>query len=68
MDEAQAHTPLDAGRANPYENPWHLLLQIDTDSAPDTDWGDTGRIYFLMREADLMRRDFSGVWAILQCT
>lgn len=49
-------------------NPWRLLLQIDTDAAPNTEWGDTGRIYFLIREADLMRHDVSNSWVVLQCT
>jgi len=47
---------------------WFLLLQMDTDGAPDTDWGDTGRIYFWMRSRDLAARNFSQTQLILQST
>ncbi len=47
---------------------WRLLLQIDTDDDGDSlIWGDCGRIYYLIRQRDLQRRDFSNVWLILQC-
>lgn len=68
LEEVQAPMPLEVGIANSKENPWRLLLQMDTDGGPDTDWGDTGRIYFLIHEDHLTRHDFSNVWAILQCT
>lgn len=70
LAEAREAGPMDeaTGAIEALDNPWRLLLQIDTDGAPNTDWGDTGRIYFLIREADLMRRDFSSTWAVLQCT
>ncbi|HEU5379018.1 MAG TPA: YwqG family protein [Ktedonobacteraceae bacterium] len=47
---------------------WLLLLQVDTDGAPHTDWGDTGRIYYWIRKQDALQRDFSQVQLILQCT
>jgi uncharacterized protein YwqG len=47
---------------------WQLLLQLDSDDAPDTEWGDTGRIYYGIRQQDLARQDFSQVHVILQCT
>ncbi len=46
---------------------WRLLLQLDTDDDAEMMWGDCGMIYFWVREADLRRRDFSGVWMVLQC-
>ncbi len=45
---------------------WRLLFQMDSDSIPDTDWGDTGRIYFWIRADELQRCDFSQVRLILQ--
>ncbi len=45
---------------------WCLLFQMDSDSIPDTDWGDTGRIYFWIRMDELQRCDFSRVRLILQ--
>ena len=47
---------------------WLLLLQVDSDGATNTDWGDTGRIYYWIRKQDALHRDFSQVQLILQCT
>jgi uncharacterized protein YwqG len=47
---------------------WQLLFQVDSDGVPDTEWGDTGRIYYWIRTRDLAKRDFSGVELRLQST
>jgi uncharacterized protein YwqG len=47
---------------------WRLLLQVDSEERTGMDWGDSGRIYFLIRYGDLRRRRFDNVWLILQCT
>ena len=47
---------------------WRLLLQIDTDEAAGMMWGDTGRIYFWIREQDARAGDFGKAWMILQCS
>ncbi len=47
---------------------WQLLFQMDSDGVPETEWGDTGRIYYWIRTHDLAKRDFSGVELILQST
>jgi uncharacterized protein YwqG len=46
---------------------WRLLFQVDSDESVRMMWGDCGRLYFWIRADDLRRRDFSGVWMILQC-
>lgn len=46
---------------------WMLLLQIDSDDAPGTMWGDTGCIYYWIRRDDLARRHFADTWLMLQC-
>jgi uncharacterized protein YwqG len=47
---------------------WRLLFQMDSDSIPNTNWGDTGRIYYWIRTKDLQECDFSQVQLILQST
>lgn len=46
---------------------WRLLLQVESDENAGMMWGDAGRLYFWIRIGDLLKRDFSRVWLILQC-
>ena len=46
---------------------WRLLFQLDSTSNPDFVWGDTGRLYFWVREQDAKTGRFDNVWTILQC-
>lgn len=48
-------------------NDWRLLLQIDTEDDLDLMWGDSGTIYYWIRERDARAGDFSKVWLVLQC-
>lgn len=47
---------------------WLLLLQLDSDEAAGTMWGDVGMLYFWIREDDLEQRRFERAWLSLQCS
>ncbi|WP_053485656.1 YwqG family protein [Lysinibacillus sp. FJAT-14745] len=46
---------------------WQLLLQLDSEDDLGYMWGDSGRLYFWIREQDCKNKAFDKVWAILQC-
>ena len=47
---------------------WQLLFQVDSDHVINSNWGDTGRIYYWIRAHDLAEKNFSQVKLILQST
>lgn len=55
---------------------WQMLLQLDSDAGDKRYddqgdymcWGAEGLICFWIRKQDLANRDFSKVWAMVQCT
>jgi uncharacterized protein YwqG len=53
------HDPRDPG--------WALLLQLDSGEPLGFDFGDAGRIYFLMRDADLVARAWDRARLVFQC-
>ena len=46
---------------------WRLLFQLDSDDDAGWMWGDSGILYFWVREEDARKGDFSRVWCCLQC-
>jgi uncharacterized protein YwqG len=52
-------------RAGANRPAWNLLLQID--SLEESMWGDSGTIYFWIREDHLAASRFDESWLILQC-
>jgi uncharacterized protein YwqG len=46
---------------------WRLLLQLDSERRAGMMWGDSGRLYFWIRQDDLAQANFAHVWMILQC-
>lgn len=46
---------------------WRLLLQIDSNEENDMMWGDCGRLYFWIKNEDLLNKQFDRSWFSLQC-
>lgn len=48
---------------------WTLLFQMDSFYNEEYEWlfGDSGRLYFYIKENDLKSRNFDNTWCILQC-
>ena len=44
-----------------------LLLQVDADDRAGMDWGDSGRLFYLIRRDDLVAARFGGVRLAFQC-
>lgn len=51
------------------EAPWRLLLQVSSDSdGLGIDFGDLGRLYWMIREDDLAAGRFENAVAVMQCS
>ncbi len=48
------------------ESDWLLLLQVDTDTDADLQWGDEARLYYWIQRQALANNDFSNVWFVYQ--
>lgn len=55
------HAALEAG-----VDDWTLLLQLDSDDEAELEWGDTGMLYFWIRQEDLAARSFERCWVGVQ--
>jgi len=47
---------------------WRLLWQVDTDANAGLTWSGGGRLFLLIRSADLRAAAFQRAWLVLQCT
>jgi uncharacterized protein YwqG len=64
----EAHATPDARALAAGADDWRLLLQLDTDDdGPGWMWGDSGTLYFCIREDDLRGRRFDRIWCDEQC-
>lgn len=57
-----------AAALQPGASEWRLLFQFDSDDELDVMWGDCGRLYVYVREADARAGDVSRIWMVLQCS
>jgi uncharacterized protein YwqG len=62
-DGHNGHTEEVAGAAG---REWRLLLQLDSDDRLGWFWGDTGRVYFSIRQRDAVRGALDRCWLTLQ--
>lgn len=46
---------------------WRLLLQLDSEEDLGFMWGDSGTLYFWIREEDCQNKRFDQAWVVLQC-
>lgn len=62
-------TPKEEEEIEEHKNEWKLFFQLGTVSKGKFElmFGDCGKIYFYIREADLKNKNFENVWPILQC-
>jgi len=51
----------------PHVKDWQLLLQLDSEDDLGYMWGDSGKLYFWIREEDCKNKEFDKVWTVLQC-
>lgn len=56
-----------AKELEPNAKNWRLLLQIDSNEKLEMMWGDSGRLYFWIRQQDLEEANFQKSWMCLQC-
>lgn len=54
-----------AGRAAARE--WRLLLQLDSEGCAQMMWGDSGMLYFMIKDEDLRAHRFDRSWMVMQC-
>lgn len=65
--DPDAHRSDAAKRLAAGADEWRLLLQLDSDDDSGMMWGDSGLLYFWIREREARAGDFSKPWMILQC-
>lgn len=68
MGDETGQRSAEGQRLRPGSGEWRLLLQVDSNDAGAMMWGDTGRLYWWIKEADLRIGARDRAWLILQCS
>jgi len=68
VGDPAGYTDPRAAALRPRATEWRLLFQVDSEDAADMMWGDVGRLYYWIRDADLRASNFDNCWMILQCS
>jgi uncharacterized protein YwqG len=66
-EEKQFNTIFKEDDLNKKDDDWILLLQLDSNECCNMMWGDVGRLYFVIREKDLVSKNFQRTWLVFQC-
>ena len=45
-----------------------MRFMVDSEQRTGMEWGDEGRLFFIIHKDDLVHRRFDNVWVILQTT
>ena len=67
VGDSKGYTSPEGIRLRPGAADWHLLLQVDSHEDVGMMWGDSGRLYWWIREADLRAGRWDATWLVLQC-
>jgi len=67
VGDSKGYTSPDGIRLRPGAAEWRLLLQVDSHEDAGMMWGDSGRLYWWIREADLAEGRWDATWLVLQC-
>lgn len=67
VGDSDGYRSADGLRLRPGAAEWRLLLQVDSHEDVGMMWGDSGRLYWWIREADLRAGRWDATWLVLQC-
>ena len=67
VGNSKGYTSPEGIRLRPGAADWRLLLQVDSFDDIGMMWGDSGRLYWWIREADLAEGRWDATWLVLQC-
>ena len=67
VGDSEGYASPEGIRLRPGAAEWRLLLQVDSHEDVGMMWGDSGRLYWWIRDADLAAGQWGATWLVLQC-